>query len=167
MRINHLPKKEIITVLDCYAGKGNIWRYIGTKHKIDVVSIDVHKKTKGLYLRGDNRKYLKVLQLNNFDIIDLDSYGVPYEQFKILANRSYRGFVFITFIQSVLRTLPKKMLYELGYTKDMLDKVRAPFNKNGLQKFKAMLSLNKVNEIHIRSAGHRHYIYFDMGQIKH
>lgn len=50
------------------------------------------------------------------------------------------------------------MLYELGYTKPMLNKIKSIFYKNGLQKFCDYLSLYKIQKIKIRQHNNKHYI---------
>ena len=140
LRVKHLPDKERIQVLDCFAGDGIIWKNIKeqSKKQIKVIGIDKSKRS-GLYLHGDNRKFIKTMMLEQFDIIDLDAYGVPYEQLKIIFDREFKGIIFVTFIQSLFGGLPRRMLYEIGYTKEMINKIPSLFNKNGFEKFKRFL----------------------------
>jgi len=75
LRMNHLPDKKSIKVLDCFAGRSRIWEKIKRKSfkNINVVGID--RISYGSTLKGDNVKYLKGMDLDKYDIIDLDAYG--------------------------------------------------------------------------------------------
>ena len=161
LRLNHLPRQDNINVLDCFAGEGVIWDSIKkrTDKSITVVGIE-QKNKKGVYLKGNNLKFIKNINLNNFQIIDLDSYGVPYPQLKILFDRKFKGGVFVTFIQSLYGGLPKKMLYDLGYTEKMIDAIPSLFNRKGIEKFMRFLYMNGVRKVCIRSCGGKHYLYF-------
>ena len=69
-----------VNVLDCFCGKSEVWEGVPcTKY----IGID-KEKTKKINYHGDNRKWLKVLDLSNFNVIDLDAYGIPYSQLEII-----------------------------------------------------------------------------------
>lgn len=159
---SYFADKDEISVLDCFAGNGYIWDRVKkiSGKKIKVLRIDKKSKSAGIFLKGDNIKFLKDMDLGQFDVIDLDSYGVPYAQLKIIFQKAFCGRVFVTFIQSVYGLLPKRMLYVLGYTKAMVDKIPTLFSQNGLKKFKNYLWLNGVRKVYIRSADRKHYLYF-------
>jgi hypothetical protein len=161
LRLNHMPDKKEIKVLDCFTGKQLIWNEIKkqTDKKIFVIGIDKDKTKKGL--RGDNLKYIKGMDLNKYDIIDLDAYGIPYKQLKEIFRKNYKGKIFITFIQSMFGQLPKDMLKEMGYPKTMIRKCPTLFNKNGIEKFKLYLAKNNILKINRISKDNKHYIYID------
>ena len=161
LRLNHLPDKEKIYILDCYAGDGIIWNKIKnhSNKQIKILGIDRENK-KGVYLKGDNRKFLKTMDLKKFDVIDMDSYGVPYEQLRIIFDRGFKGVVFVTFIQSVMGQLPRRMLYEVGYTKRMIDNIPSLFNRNGIEKFKRYLYLHGIDRVFMRNSGRKYYLSF-------
>ena len=161
LRINHLPDLKEITVLDAFSSEGKIWKEIKkiSSKKINVIRIDEGNKS-GIYMKGNNLKFLKKLNLNEFDIIDLDSYGVPYSQLEVIFAKYLRCTVFITFIQSVFGILPKNMLIKIGYKKSMIEKTPILFTKNGLAKMKLYLSINGIDKIYIRSSGRKHYFCF-------
>lgn len=86
LRINNLPKQDKLKVLDCYAGDNIIWNNIKriiSNREINILKIEQKSKS-GIYLKGDNIKYLKTIKINEFDIIDLDAYGIPYKQLNII-----------------------------------------------------------------------------------
>ncbi len=168
LRVNHLPRKKAITVLDAFHGSGTIWKNVRkkTEKEIQVVGIDKKPgKGPGLTLEGDNLKFIPSLDLSPYDVIDLDAYGVPYRVLKeIFKNGSARkgAYVFATFIQSVQGRLPTEMLEELGYTKAMIKKAPALLCRHGLEKLTNFLSILGVKSINYISKDRKYYLYFKM-----
>lgn len=168
LRLRHLPDKQHIRVLDAFGGDGRIWKKIKrlTDKKIDVLRIDRKDTSKGIYLRGENVKYLKSLDLTQYNVIDLDAYGTPYEQLEIVFDSlstnktNYDIVCFVTFIQTMLGALPRKLLYLLGYTKQMVEKIPTLFNKDGFEKLKRYLCQKGVRRINSMSSGRKHYLCF-------
>lgn len=162
LRLLNLPDKKEINVLDCYRGNNEIWKAI--KHKsdkaINVLGIDKEKKYDGVYLQGENLKFLKTLDLNKFDIIDLDAYGIPYKQLELIFERKFRGIIFVTFIQSIMGMINKKLLFKLGFTQSMISKCPTLISKNGYEKFKSYLYINGICEINSINYERKHYISF-------
>lgn len=157
IRKNCVGDKTRLNILDCFAGRGKCWHSIPGHN---VIGLDI-KKTNG-NLIGDNVKFLKGMDLNKFDVIDLDAYGVPYRQLKIIFKKNFRGFVIATFIQSIFGVLPIKMLEDIGYTKEMIRKSRTLFNVNGFGKFKLWLALNGVKKIRYLNSSRKYYLYFSL-----
>jgi hypothetical protein len=143
--MNRLEKNttEPIRVLDCFAGDGLLWHYLKKEceRPIEHIGIDVLPKLGAQYL-GDNRHYLHRLPLDNFDLIDVDAYGVPYDQMKILAKRNYRGIVVGTFIQAIYGGLPYAMLEDIGYSRQMVRKITQLFFNNGWNKWATFQNLS-------------------------
>lgn len=162
LRCNHLPDKETITVLDCFGGKGVIWKGCVTKSdkKIRRLAIDTRKDEISFHLPGSNMAYLDTLDLSKFDAIDLDAYGVPYEQLKSLFRRGYKGAVFVTFIQSVFGAIPDGLLIDIGIPADMVNRCPSLFYGTGWEFFLDWLALNGVRTIYHRSHDRKHYLYF-------
>lgn len=152
--------KNGFTVLDCYSGTGRLWKNV--KGKFNVVSIEKEKGKNKIALVGDNLKYLKVLDLTKYDIIDLDAYGYPIAQLEILFKRNYKGIVHVTAIQSSMGQLPILMLSKLGYTENMLKKTKSVFNIDGFGKLKNYLYLSGVKQITGYQVGRKNYFYFKM-----
>jgi hypothetical protein len=168
LRKNHLPSQPIIRVLDCYCGTGRIWNAIKSEipdRKFVMTSIDIKPK-KPLCLIGDNLKYLKSLNLNKYDIIDLDSYGIPFEQLQIIFDRKrildHAVKVFVTIVQSQYGCINKRLLEEIGYSARMTEKIPTLFYKNGFGKIKQYLAQNGVKEIYYRESNNKHYLYFEI-----
>jgi hypothetical protein len=161
LRLDILPKKQV-NVLDCFYGEGLIWSIIGKKHKskINVISIDKNINSNANFI-GDNCKYLKNLDLSQFDIIDLDSYGIPFPQLEIIfQSKKIDCIIFYTHICTFMGGLHRKMLYKLGYTKKMIDKCPTLFYRNGFDKFKSYLWLNGIREIWNINYNKKNYGYF-------
>ncbi len=159
LRLSSLPAKKNIKVLDCFAGQSLIWNSVQKQSNKNISIIGIDKKPFGTTLRGNNLKYLQSMDLNRFDVIDLDSYGIPYKQLKLIFDTGYTGTIFITFIQTMYGALPAKMLYEIGYKKEMIDKCSTLFYKNGLDKFKKWLAIQGIKKIKRISIGSKHYIH--------
>lgn len=95
LRVDHLPAGPV-SVLDCYGGYGVVWgevKRLTRRGDINRVGIDTNRRP-GM-VKGDNRKWLPSVDLSAFNAIDLDAYGVPFAQVKILFRRGYVGTVFL------------------------------------------------------------------------
>jgi len=131
-----------------------------TNKEIEVTSIEQISEKNKIALVGNNVKYLKSINLNKYDIIDLDAYGFPIEQLDIIFSRKYRGIIIVTAIQTLYGNLPNKMLFKLGYTKSMINKCRTLFCRNGIEKLKNYLYLNGVKEIEGYFVNRKNYFKF-------
>jgi len=166
LRLGHLPGKHVIRVLDCYAGKGTIWRAVrelaGSKRKILVLPIEIKKDEDLLFhLPGDNERFLETLDLTRFDVIDLDAYGVPYDQLRIIFRREFRGWVFVTFIQAVFVQMPYGLLSEIGIPEQMVKISPALLGKRGWKYFLEYLAKMGVRTVWIRQHQNKHYLAFN------
>lgn len=157
-------KKKNVSVLDCFSGTGKLWKSVKekSKAKISIIGIEKESGKNKMSLPGDNIKYLKSIDLSKFDVIDLDAYGIPFAQLEILFKREYKGTVIVTAIQSMMGQLPKGMLLEIGYTKQMLNKIPSLFNKNGLDKLEKYLYLHGVQSIEGYFIGQKNYFCFTL-----
>ncbi len=149
-------------VLDLFSGDGLLWREVKAKHpdkQIQVLSID-KKNKEYLYLKGDNRKYLKSLNLNNFQVVDMDAYGVPFDQLDYVLNSSFRGIIIVTFINSIYGRLPHKLMFHLGITIRMLNKCQTLFYRNPEEKLFGYLKEKGINSITGYFLDRKKYFYF-------
>jgi len=163
IRSNNIPKK--VTVLDCFAVEGLIWngvRALNPDKTIKVLSIEKEKGKGGFHLVGDNTRYLRVLNLSPYNVVDLDAYGVPYDQLSILFDRKYHGLIFFTFIQSFMGQLPHGMMLEIGYSKTMLEKAPALCCRHGWESFTQYLALHGVKEITYINHQRKYYGFFSL-----
>lgn len=161
LRAAHLPAGDL-RVLDAFHGSGRIWRKISqlTGRDIDVIGIDKKRKTGSFCLIGDNRKFMREMNLNQFNVIDLDAYGIPIPQLDMLFERQWAGTCFVTFIQSMQGGLTAKLLTDLGCTRKMIRTCPSLLMRHGFEKFKAWLYIKGVREIAYRSRDRKHYVTF-------
>ena len=151
LRVDHLPA-EPVRVLDCYGGHGMVWdsvRRVSQRSDIIRTGIDVENRER--CVRGDNRKWLKGIDLARFNVIDLDAYGIPFDQCKILFDKKYRGTVFFTFIQTMMGSLPVRLLAAHGITKDMRKQCPTLYAGLGWQLWLSWLADNGVERVWYRS----------------
>ena len=162
LRINSLPDKKVIKVLEAFGGEGLLWSAVKRRtpgKTIKVLSIDKNDYNR-VQLQGDNIKYLLSLNLQEFDIIDLDAWGSPISQLEILFQKKYKGIVHCTFIQTMMGNLPDVLLKANGYTKAMLKKIRTIFVKDELKKFLNYLSQKGIKKVQIVSNQRKSYLWF-------
>lgn len=164
LRLRHLPAGKV-RVLDCYSGKGLIWTAVRklSKQDVKVLPIDQRPDKFDFHLHGNNVEYLQTLDLSRFNVIDLDAYGVPFDQIECLVSRKYRGVVFVTMIQSIMGQLPHGMLEKIGFTKGQMEKAPTLFGKRGWQYFLEFLAMVGVQRIAHRSHGRKHYLAMSLG----
>lgn len=162
LRLENLPDKKIINVLEMYGGRKRLWRSVKkeTEKNIKVLSIE-KKQYPGVYLRGDNRKFN--IDFSIFDIIDIDAYGAPWGNLlRVLSEGKSGTMVFLTWIQSVLGMLPHDFLIEYGFSRQMITKCPTLFCKNGKEKLHAVLARHGVEMIKSYSTkdGRKNYLSF-------
>lgn len=157
-----LCEKKTIIILEAYHGDGLIWAEVQkkTRKKLVIIPIEVKDNKKGFYLKGDNNKFIPLFDFEKFDIIDLDAYGVPFNQLEVVFDRKFKGYVHCTFIQSGMGRLPNKMLQRIGYSGEMIKKIPTLFSKKGIEKFCQYLACNKVQKIHGYFIDRKNYFYF-------
>jgi hypothetical protein len=74
------------SVLDCYAGSGELWRscYQGVRY----LGLDRKRIVDGRkVLQIDNREFLRRANLAEYNLFDLDAYGSPWHPFLIVLHR--------------------------------------------------------------------------------
>jgi hypothetical protein len=112
-----------LRVLDAYAGSGRLWRAVrrecmkqASEHEEerDLVVTGVDTRQFRGVIHKDNRQILAGVDLTTFDVIDLDSYGVPADQVELVAGGGYRGPLVWTCIATMLGTMPRKLLAAEG-----------------------------------------------------
>lgn len=140
----------VVSVLECYAGKGIIWKELRRRNPsrhIEVLQIEKEKGKNIRALNGDNVKFLAILDLSKYNVIDLDAYGIPAQQIQIVSNSSFSGFVVVTAIQSMQGGVPKEILRANGITDEMTHKIKSIFNTQFIKYLKNFLYLCGVKKI--------------------
>lgn len=153
--------QEKYNVLDCFHGNGEIWTNIKKYIKyVKIKGLDI-KEYDNISLLGDNLKSLPKINIDKYNIIDVDAYGSPCKQLKeILPRINKRTLIFYTFIQSGMGCLDNIMMYDLGYTKEMLNKVHSIFFKNGHEKFLHWLSVFGITSVKYICHNRKYYGFF-------
>lgn len=162
LRVDHLPV-ESIRLLDCYGGHGIVWdavKRLSGRNDIERVGID--KEQRAGLVRGDNRKWMMGLDLSRFNVIDLDAYGVPFDQVQIVFKSGFKGVVFFTFIQSVMGQLPAKLLQSSGIGKEARNECPTLFGQIGWELWLDWLGNNGVTKVWHRSKDRKHYGCFKL-----
>lgn len=159
--LKHVSKNEV-NILEAFAGDGVIWYLVQkqTTKKLNILRIDKKDGKKGVYLKGDNMKFISMFDFKHFDIIDFDAYGSPFNQLEIIFKKKFKGIVHCTFIQSGMGRLNNSMLEKLGYTKSMIKKIPSLFCKLGRDKFYQYLANENIVLINTIELDRKTYLYF-------
>jgi hypothetical protein len=150
LRIESLPDKNPVKVLDLFSGNGLLWEEIQRRigREIVVLRVDRERGKKGAYLIGDNRKFN--FDFSEFDVVDLDAYGCPFSQMeRIFMSDKKPKVIFLTFIQSIFGSLPLKMLSAIGYPPSMVKRCPTLFYRDGQTKLLQYLALRGVQKCRI------------------
>jgi len=161
LRKDNLPEDKELFVLDCYCGNGTIWNRIKkeTGKNIKTLSIDILKKSCADIV-CDNLKVISGINLDKFNVIDLDAYGIPFAQLQMIIKKKYSGVVFMTVIQTHHGNLPNAILIQSGFTKEMLNKARSLFTKNPIELLEMYLETKNIFNYRIKSLDRKHYLSF-------
>ncbi|MDR1938336.1 MAG: hypothetical protein LBQ73_07550 [Tannerellaceae bacterium] len=155
--------KQHITVLECFSGNGVIWNEVRMFSNADIriLKMDVKNDRKGVYLKGNNLKFLPNMDLSEYDIIDLDAYGSPFKQLEYVFKSNFNGIVHCTYIQTFMGKLDYKMLNSIGYSNKMIKKIPTLFSTNALEKMVDYLGTKgAVEQITGYFLGNKNYFYF-------
>jgi hypothetical protein len=162
IRSDHLPEGNL-KVLDAFGGFGITWKKVIKKTKrTDVIVSSLDKEKRPMSIKGDNRKIMAGAKLSFFDIIDLDAYGIPFDQVEIVFNQKFKGIVFFTFIQSVMGMIPVKLAQVNGITKTQYSLCPTIFGQIGWQLWLDWLANNNVKKVFHQSIGRKHYGCFEL-----
>lgn len=168
LREVNLPKKKKIRVLDCFHGTGKIWNKIKNRHN-DIIITGIEKQYKKsnnneMVLYGDCIKYIKNMNLSDYDIIDLDCYGSPSKYIKeLFLNKTIKKntIIFYTNIYTIYGRQTIEVLKENNISNEMYKKCPSVFNKKRIDfyyKFLYNLNIKKIKEINIKN--HKYYGMF-------
>lgn len=114
------PSPRVVHVMDAFAGDGTLWAEVrrrmepdGWKFHIFSVDRDEYANTT---LRSDNVQVLASLDLSGFDIVDLDAYGWPVEQLRIVSAAPRRPLTVVSRIAATLgwSGAPAAIMADLG-----------------------------------------------------
>jgi hypothetical protein len=160
LRCRHLPIGDNIKVLDLFHGNGIIWESVKvtTKRKITVHGFDI-KEYDRISLIGENEKSLPSVDVNKYDVIDVDDYGIPYNLVKeILSRKITRDIVvFYTFIQTGMGQLNKNLLLEVGFTEAMYKASPIMCSRGGHEKWLLFLANNGIDHVDYITHSRKNY----------
>lgn len=151
-----------VSVLDVFAGENLIWDKLGYD-KYQGIEIEKGKGKNNIY--GDNINILPTLNLSAYNVIDLDSYGIPFPQAEIILNSKLikKGtIVMYTAISNSISNLNKSCVKYYGL-EDIYSQNRSMLNGYGLNMFYGMLfdkGITKVHEYSIETTFKKKYGYF-------
>lgn len=140
-----VSKAALINVLDCYAGENVIWNNI---HCDNYTGIELKKNKGNNNIHGNNLDIIPTLDLTQYNVIDLDAYGIPFPQMQLILPRIKKGtIVFYTCGTNKISNLTKECIeyYNLG---EIYEKNRTLLNGHALELFYGMLYDYGVKEIH-------------------
>jgi hypothetical protein len=159
--------KSEVHVLDAFAGQEIVWgamRRLCPNINITTLGIDKAKYLKPSIIMGDNRKVMKGLDLTEFDLIDLDAFGCPWEQLAICAEQAPEVPVVATHIIVTLGPTPRQLLEVAGIPKDWTDRKKVPhalFNRwrwEWWENYCAKLGYKEANyELHLDKSAVKRY----------
>ena len=130
LRIEALSLAKNNRILDCFSGTGRIWKEVQRRigSRLEIISIEKEKGKNPKAMCGDNLKILPILDLSQFGLIDLDAYGHPSRQMKILTDKEYSGVVVVTWIDTVMSRQPIDVIEAAGIEKKFYNKHPVIFN---------------------------------------
>ena len=152
---------ECLNVLDLYAGENVMWSHFKTDRYYGVEIV----KGKGKNLNVDCRRVIDSLDLSNFNVIDCDSYGIPFDVMLKLFEipTLQKGTVIIyAAISNRLSGVSKKYL-EMFSLENMYKKSQVLIAAKSIDLFYAMLERQGVKVVYYYKVSdnfEKHYGYF-------
>lgn len=150
-----------LRVLDLFAGENKLWKSFDKARYFGVEK--VNGKGKNLYT--DNIRVIQSLDLSEFNVIDVDSYGIPANQiFELYQNDTLqKGTVVIyTCITNKMSALNKCIL-DMFNLRKIYTKSKTTMNGEAVDLFYGMLynlGVREVCEYEIKSMYDKHYGFF-------
>ena len=152
---------KILSVLDLFAGNNLLWKTIDKERYYGVELIP----DKGVNLNANANQVISSLDLSDFNVIDCDSYGIPFEICeKIIMNKNIESntVVIYTAITNAFTALPKVCINNIGI-KNLYKIAPSLFNTEAITYFYDMLAnlgINEVNYYEVIDGYTKHYGYF-------
>jgi len=167
LRIKHScwpADNKPLRVLDCFGGKGVVWAAVGKTAGKDIerTAIDERIDLVQFHIHGDNARVICELNLTEYDVIDLDAYGIPAEQIDLVIKSGFRGVVFVTAIQTMHGGLPHKLMDDLCFPAAIKELAPSLVARRGWDYLKEWLCSKGVKAIVHRSKGRKHYFCFTL-----
>jgi len=117
MAVEMLGAPRRVSVLDAFHGHGQLWKLtaaeLGEQWDVHIFRTDHQERAAGT-LKIDNARLLAVIDLTRFDVIDLDAYGWPTDQLRLVAERAPHALVLTTRIPGMYGRIPNVIIDDLG-----------------------------------------------------
>lgn len=131
IRVDYLRSLETdrVSVLDAFAGEGKVWAEVQKQlpdTNVTYLGIDKKKYARPDIIMGNNQKVMRGLELDKFDLIDLDAFGCPWEQLAICADKAPSTPVVSTCIFVTLAPVPRPLLEVAGIPEEWTTELKAP-----------------------------------------
>ena len=161
IRQEAIKNLEEVRVLDLFAGRNVLWNNI-KKDKYFGIDIECNK---GNNLNADTRAVFDSLDLSKFNVIDCDSYGLPYDLYRKILTREdvQKGTIVLYTAIAYEFTGLQNEIKEFFNFNNFYSKAPTLFNKRAIQFFYEFLSLHGVDEVSFYSVHDpidKHYGYF-------
>ena len=135
-----------VRVLDAFGGRNTLWSQIPTDRYYGVEK----QKGKGQNLPADNRRALESLNLADFNVIDLDAYGVPDTQLaEVFRSRSLQPGtrIIITAITGPMNGISSNLLNYYGL-RGIFEKTTSIMNRYTHDLFLGWLAAYGIETLH-------------------
>lgn len=115
--VTMLGEPREVLLLDAFHGFGRLWHLVDDQlppgWSLKVFRADRESRRAGT-LKIENTRLLEAIRLDRFDLIDLDAYGFPSQQLKLVARKAPATLVLTTRIARSLGRIPKVITDDLG-----------------------------------------------------
>ena len=152
-----------LRVLDLFAGENKLWTSFQKARYFGVEKV----KGKGKNLNTDNIRVIQSLDLSEFNVIDLDSYGIPANQiYELYQNDTLqKGTVIVyTCITNKMSRLNKRIV-KMFNLHDIYAKSETMINEYAVDLFYGMLynlGVRNIFEYQIHSRYEKYYGFFEV-----
>jgi hypothetical protein len=168
-----MPGGEVVNVLDAFSADGLIWKALvkmNPRTDFRIARIDQARNKKGFYVRSENMRFLRSTDLDAYDVIDLDHYGIPFHQLELVLQHHFLHKVVVFASLNLVGIMPLhiRMLELLGYSRNMIDTSRYLCSTNVEKKILGYLNMRGVKEVNKISfnnkTGYHLYLHFTIGE---
>lgn len=161
IRQNGIKRLDNVRVLDLFAGRNVLWNNIKTD-KYFGIDIDADK---GANLKANTREVFDNINLQDYNVIDCDSYGIAFDLYKkLLTNHNINKgtVIFYTLITNEFTKIQNIAKKEFNFA-HFYNKAPSLFNARAIEffyEFLAKYGVKEVNYYSIRDNFDKHYGYF-------
>lgn len=139
-----------LRVLDCYAGNGAMWANVSKELYLGIEKQRGKGSATNGIVNADNLKMIPNMDLSAYNVIDLDAYGVPYDQMRLIFENKtlqHGTVVIYTAIRNGMSGVNANALENLGLSK-MYKKCPSLFKPMYMDCFYELLRSKGVSKVH-------------------